>query len=387
VRAVKLADFATDLVAGNRYVKVGFGGFAGAGKSRTASEFVIGAYKLLDYTTPVLIVDNERGARFLIPAFKRAGVPARLKETTSLDDVLTAIDLLAAGEVQFLFIDSLTKVYYRYVRDYMQKNRRTFMQLDDWGKILPKWQETFSDAFVAAHGSIVFTGRGGYSYEKEEDTPEERDEAGNITQRAKKGGYVRSGVKMKLAGETPFEPDLNVWMQYEQEFVGGELQVWREAQVMKDRTGLIDGRRFKNPTFADFKPFLDYILDVPAGQVAGESSSRNIAPGENWDNYTRRTEKQIALEEIGEEIAKHYPGQTQDAKRARADCLEQLFETRSWTAVENLALEKLQAARNALWRITRGHDYGVRPPLPAGDPAQLTLVADGEQPNTAAVAQ
>jgi len=373
---MKLSDFATDLVAGNRYVKAGFGGFAGAGKSRTATEFVIGAYKLLEYSKPVLVIDNERGARFLIPTFKKAGVPAMLKETTSLDDLLTAFDLLADGQVEFLFVDSLTKVYYRYVRDYMAKNRRTFMQLDDWGKILPKWQETFSDAFVAARGSIVFTGRGGYSYEKEEDTPEERDEQGNITQRPKKGGYVKSGVKMKLAGETPFEPDLNVWMQQEQEITNGTLKVWREAQVMKDRSGIIDGKVFRQPTFADFEPFLRFLLDVPSGAVAGETSSRNIAPGENYDNYARRTEKQIALEEIGEEMVKHWPGQANDQKRARADAMEQLFGTRSWTATENLSLEVLKDARNKLWQISRGHDYGVRPGEPAQAGAQLTLVGD-----------
>lgn len=358
---MKLSDFATDLVAKNRFVKAAFGGFAGAGKSRTSMEFVIGAYRDLGFTRPVLIIDNEEGARFMRPTFARAGIPVALKSTTSLPDVLTAIGLLRDGEIDFLFIDSLTKVWYRYVREYLEKNKKVFMQLDDWGKLLPKWQEQFSDVFVAAQGSIVFTGRGGFSYEKEEDT---KDDHGRVI---KKGSYVKSGVKMKLSGETPFEPDLNVWMEQEQEMTPDGLVVWREAQVMKDRSGLIDGKIFKNPTYEDFRPFVQYLTEVPVGSVAGESSSRNLAPGENYDNYARRTEKQIALEEIQEEIVKLYPGQTTGDKRAKADLLEGLFKTRSWTAVENLSLDRLQGARNALWKQSRGHGYGEEPPVLAAE--------------------
>lgn len=377
---MKLSDFATEMVAGNKFVKATFGGFAGAGKSRTASEFVIGAYKDLGYTQPVLVIDNEKGSRFLIPAFRAAGIKAVLKDTTSLDDVLTSFDLLASGQVEFLFIDSLTKVWYRYVREYLAKNRKVFMELNDWGKLLPKWQETFSDVYVAAQGSIVFTGRGGFSYEKEEDIYDE------ATGKTKKGQFVKSGVKMKLAGETPFEPDLNVWMEQEQEISPDGLKVWRTAQVMKDRSGLIDGKIFKNPTYNDFSPFVRLIMDIPSGSVSGESSQRNLAPGENYDNYARRTSKQIALEEVQEEIVKMYPGQTAGDKRAKADLLEELFATRSWTAVESLSLERVQTARNTLWLKSRGHAYGAQPTQAEVVLIPETIDGDDKIPHEAGVA-
>lgn len=362
---MNLSDFATDMVAGNKFIKAAFGGFAGAGKSKTSSDFVIGAYRDLGYTKPVLVIDNEKGSRFLIPAFRAAGIKVMLKDTTSLADVLTALDILRSGETEFLFIDSLTKVYYRYVREYLEKNRKTFMELSDWGKILPKWQETFADQFVAAHGSIVFTGRGGFSYEKEDDVKDEQ------TGKVKKGQFVKSGVKMKLAGETPFEPDLNVWMEQEQEIDSDGLKVWREAQVMKDRSGLIDGKVFKNPTYADFAPFVRYLVDVPSGVVAGESSGRNLAPGENYDSYDRRTQSNIALDEIKEEMLRHH-GHGQDAgtKAAKQDTVEAITKcvmpegTRSWARMEAFRPEDIIRVRNELWKITKGHAYGERPPEP-----------------------
>lgn len=359
---MKLDDFAGELVASNKFVKAGFGGMAGAGKSKTASEFVIGAYQDLGYTKPVLVIDNEKGSRFLIPQFRAAKVPVRVKDTTSLSDVLTAFDFLRDGEIQFLFIDSLSKVWYRYVRQYMEDNRRKFMELSDWGKVLPSWQETFADRFVAAEGSIVFTGRGGFSYEKEEDEVDER------TGKVKKGQFVKSGVKMKVAGETPFEPDLNLWMEQHQEMGANGLEVWREAQVMKDRSGLIDGKTFRNPTYEMLRPFVRYLVDVPTGAVAGETNGDSLAPSENFESFDRKRKKEIALEEVREEFVRLHPSQSADDKSARAALMEELFGTRSWTAVENKPLEAIERGRAALWVKSRGHAYGqVKAAVLAGE--------------------
>ncbi len=354
--SMKLDDFAGDLVASNKFVKAAFGGMAGAGKSRTATEFVIGSYRDLGYTKPVMFIDNEKGSRFLIPKFKEAGIPTRVKDTTSLSDVLTAFDFLRNGDIEYLFIDSLSKVWYRYVRQYMEDNRRKFMELSDWGKILPAWQETFADRFVAAEGSIVFTGRGGFSYEKEEDEVDER------TGKVRKGQFVKSGVKMKVAGETPFEPDLNLWMERQEEIDGGELKVWREAHVMKDRSGLLDGQTLRNPTYEMLRPFVRYLVDVPTGAVVGETNGRSLAPSENFESFDRKRKKEIALEEIQAEIVKMHPSQSADDKKAKGDLLEAVFGTRSWTAVENMGLEKLEGCRSDLWVRSRGHRYGEGPP-------------------------
>lgn len=379
--AIRLEDFATDLVAGNKFIKASFAGFAGSGKSTTATEFVIGAYRDFGYTKPILVIDNEKGSRFLIPKFRSVGIKAMGKDTTSLQDVLSALDLLADGQVEFLFIDSLTKVWYRFVREYLEKNRKTFMQLDDWGKILPKWQEMFSDAFVAAQGSIVFTGRGGFEYEKEED---QRDETGRLV---KKGSYVKSGVKMKMAGETPFEPDLNIWMEREQSIAAdGTITVWREGQIMKDRSGIIDGKVFKNPTYADLRPFVLYLVDVPTGDMAGESSGRNLAPGENYEGYNRRQQAVVALDEIKEEMLRHH-GHGMDAgtKAAKSETLEKITRcvipegTRSWARLESFKPEEVISVRNELWKLTRGHEYGVQPPEKFDEDVPLT-----DQPKDAA---
>ena len=61
-----LSEFAKPLVAKNHFIKASFGGFQGSGKTFTATNFVIGVYKDLKLKKPILILDNEKGGRFLI---------------------------------------------------------------------------------------------------------------------------------------------------------------------------------------------------------------------------------------------------------------------------------------------------------------------------------
>lgn len=334
---MKLSDFATELKSDNRFIKASFGGFAGSGKSRTGSEFVIGAYKRMSLKKPILFIDNEKGSRFLIPKFKEAGIQTLVKQTVQLADILTAFELVNNGEVDFLFVDSLTKVWYNFVNQYKEKNRRVFLTLQDWGKILPDWQEKFADKFVNLNGNCVFTGRGGYSYDMEEGEDGKKQ-------------FVKSGVKMKMAGETPYEPDLNVWMSIEQDMGdNGKPIVWREAIILKDRSDLIDGKTFKNPTFKDFQPVLDYIMSAPVGDVAKESSNENLAPAEVWSD--KRDRRLIVLEKIGNEFDRAGLGTSKEDKQFKILVSEKFFGTSSKTELEKVSLDLLEARYEDIHRF------------------------------------
>jgi len=326
-----LENFATTLKAKDHFIKASFGGFAGSGKSRTASELIKGIYKDLKIEEPLLIIDNEKGSRFLVKFFEDAGIKTYVKETVQLADVIAAFKLLNDGEIGFLFVDSLSKVWYQYVRDYKAVNKKTFMTLQDWGKILPSWQEMFSDRFVDLSGNCVFTGRGGYTYDME------------INEETKKKEFNKSGVKMKLAGETPFEPDINVWMEMEQEIKDGSPVVWREAQIMKDRSGLIDGKIFKNPTYKDFQPVVKYLMNIPLGEVAGASSGSNLAPSENFESMNRRAEKEKLFDEIKGVFDLHGFGGTlgKEQKQLKVSIINTVFGTTSMERIQEFDNEIL----------------------------------------------
>ena len=102
-----LQQFATPLAARNRFIKASWSGFSGSGKSTTASDFIIGYYNDMKLTKPLLFIDNEKGSRFLIPKFEKAGIKVLLKETVELADLITAMQFLQTGEIEFLFVDTL----------------------------------------------------------------------------------------------------------------------------------------------------------------------------------------------------------------------------------------------------------------------------------------
>lgn len=339
---MQLSNFASQLVSKNHFIKASFGGFQGAGKTRTAFEFIVGAYKQMKLSKPILILDNEKGSRFLIPSFKKNKIDAFAKETTSLKDVQEAFKFLQSGEVSFLFIDSLTKIYYRYIRDYREANHKKFMTLQDWGKILPLWNEEFAEKFVNTEGNIVFTGRGGFEYEKEDDT---KDENGNITE---KGAFVKSGFKMKIAGETPYETDLNVWMTSDDIYKDGKPVKEIFAYILKDRSDQINGKIFSMPSYKEFKPVINFIQGLPVGDIAAESAENFIPTDKVF--YEKQLQRKIEVEKISALFDKFGLGDARSKadKQLKTLIIEKIFGTASQTEIEKLDHVQLNHLRQLL---------------------------------------
>jgi hypothetical protein len=339
---MKLEQFATDIVSEGNFIKASFGGFQGSGKTLTSCKFIVGCYKNLKLSQdkPLLMIDNEKGSRFLIPYFKKELPKLRVivKQTEELADILESFRYLHNGEISFLFIDSLTKVWYQYINQYLDgfgyngdRRKKAFMTLNDWGNVIPAWREKFSKSFVDTVGNIVFTGRGGHTYEMEE-----IEENGKT-----KKAFVQSGVKMKTEGETPYETDLNVWMEMKQEIVAGQATVWREAFILKDRSNTIDGMTFKNPDFDSFKPVIDMIFGLQTGKISKESDTTNMAPKEEYGYQENKKKKEIALEKIQNELLKLQLGTSVSDKALKVKIIERFFGTSAWTEIEGMKIERL----------------------------------------------
>jgi len=339
---LKLTEFASELVAKNNFIKVSFGGFAGAGKTQTASSFVAGSYIDLKLQAPIMLIDNEKGARFLMPYFEKNGIKIFVKNTFHLADVLDAFHYLNTGEVDYIFIDSLTKIWYQFIIDYKDRLHRNFLTMKDWANIIPEWQEKFNNVLVDADGCVVFTGRGGYKYDLEEI---EQDNGKT------KKEFVQSGVKFKLSGETPYEPDMNIWMSTEQKIENGNIVQWYTAMIMKDRSGLINGKTFINPTYNDFKPVVDFLMGLKTGDVAGATNTTNLIPSDEGQLYYRN--KRILVEEIEGVLENTFPGTSKEMKIAKCALKKGCLGTYSDTAIEALCLDELLIGKEKIEEILR----------------------------------
>lgn len=350
---------------GHSHLKAGIMGLAGSGKTFTASSIAIG---LTDYMLVrgvkakkvTAFVDTENGAAWVAPRFKEAGIELTVARTRALSDLREAITW-ASDNADILIIDSITHFWTIFCDEYATRmNRRRGLEFSDWNAVKKTWRMNFTDPYLNSPLHIIMCGRQGYEYDMQV------NDAG-------KKELVKTAVKMKAEGETGFEPSLLFQMEQEQTIKDGSVEgIDRIAYVLKDRSTFLDGKVLKNPSFKDFMPHIA-ALDIGGVGVSVNTNRDNkdlfTGDGRDLEWRQKQTQKQVALEEIEAELVKLWPGMDKEAKTAKADTIEKLFSTRSWTAVQELSLDALAEARNKLWLQSRGHEYGFKPPEAINDSA------------------
>jgi hypothetical protein len=323
-------DFFQPLENTNAYWKCALEGFAGSGKSYTMALMGVGLHAFTKSTKPVVLFDTEESGKFLIPHFRKAGIQVLHKRSRSLADLITTMQKCKDGASDILLIDSSTHVWENFVEAFRQKVRNGGMlEFQDWARIKPEWKAKFAEPFVRSHFHIIMTGRAGYEYE------DYKDERG-------KRQIAKSGIKMKMEGESAHEPDMVILMERQEELLEKQKKIWRTATILKDRADLIDSQTFINPKFDVFQPSIAQLLDNVSTLEAPPAADdkRLIQTEEDKRAWLKR--RDIALEEIEGLLVKAFPGSTGPAKAAKGDCLEHGFGTRSWTKIESLPSELLE---------------------------------------------
>lgn len=349
----------TEMENTQAYLKCGLLGFAGSGKSTTATNIATGLITLLrekglaDGNKPAFFLDTESGADWVKPLFEKENIKLFVSKTRAFKDLVTAVSE-AEKEASVLIVDSLTHFWTELTTSYAKKKNRTYgLQFQDWAVLKEEWRK-FTDLYVNSNLHIILAGRAGYEYDffENEDGKKELE---------------KTGVKMKAENETGYEASLLVYMECHQEMGdNGKLAgQYRTATVLKDRSRLIDGKLFKNPTFANFLPHVSFLN--LGGQQIGVDVSRNsqelfsIEGKPQWE--IDKQAKTIALEEIKDIIVKYHPGQAAADKKAKGDLLEKHLGTRTWERIETLKRFEIEDGRNKLWQELEGRPYEFVKPV------------------------
>jgi hypothetical protein len=283
----KYDGFFAELKNTSPYLKVAAEGAAGSGKTYTLALITAGLYARIKSTKPIVIFDTERAAKFLRPFFASRNIPVLLKESRTLSDVASTIAYCDAGNADILIIDSITHVWEGFLTAFQEQKKRTRLEFQDWGIIKPAWRREFSDRLVMAKCHIMFTGREGFVYESE------------INPDTQKREIFKVGVKMKVEGDTAYEPDVLLRMERFEEVLDKEhKKVWREATVIKDRSALIDGKTFVNPGYEDFEPVVAFLLADVAAPTEIKTTGDAPLIGDEEERSENRKDCQIQLERI-----------------------------------------------------------------------------------------
>lgn len=335
-------------------LKAGLMGFAGSGKTFTATEIAIGLVLYLrergieGHDKPIFFLDTETGADFVADRINKHGIELHTAKTRTFADLLPAVKE-AEANASVMIIDSITHFWREFTEAYQRKRNRSRLQFEDWGYLKAEWGR-FTDAYVNSNAHIILCGRAGFEYDYFE------DENG-------KKQLEKTGVKMKAEAEMGYEPSLLILM--ERAFADmDEKKIVRSANVLKERFAILDGMTIPNPTFKDFLPHIERLnlTGKQLGVDTSRSSDASIPVDGKQQWQYEREQAEIALDEVIELLNKHHAGQSADAKKAKADLLEQVFGSRSWERIKTFKWPDIKKARSELWKTLEGHDYGFTPP-------------------------
>lgn len=333
------------------FAKVGILGFAGAGKTRTATEIAIGLHKAIQSKKPIGFMDTETGSDFVLPIFQTHGIRLMVSKTRAFKDLADGLRQ-APALFDIMIIDSISHYWVDIVESYKKKRNTARLSFQDWGILKPMWCDDFSSPFVTLPLHIIVCGRAGYEYDYFEGDDGKME-------------LYKTGTKMRAEGEFGFEPSLVIEMEriknpeateaYRQaktkdqkmkaaKGLSAAREFVRRATVLKDRSDIMDGKIFDNPTYADFAPHWQSI------NVGGEH--RPLDAGDSTELFNREGKPQwkvdkekatIALEKIKAEFDKWAPGSAAKEKQAKIKLAEKVFNTNSWTAIEGYSYSLLES--------------------------------------------
>lgn len=341
------------------FSKIGVTGFEGSGKTYTSALIMAGIYRYTNQEKPILLFDTENSSRFLNDFFKDLKVEVKVVKSRSLTDLNEAIELVNKGDFDSLMIDSISHVWSHLQDSYKEERGKKDLSMYDWGQITPIWKKKFSSPFVESRGHILFTGRAGNEYENE------------INQDSQKREIFKSGTKLKAQNETGYEADLLLLMSTQTKNTESKTKKstsYRECFVLKDRTNKIDGKIFKNPTFEDFLPFFETVLNGEYRPINYKLSSSDnfkyLKKYEERKNYGEK--KDLLLEEIKACFLKMELGTSTKDKALKVKILETVLGGKTAKHMEKLRVDDLEKGSTIIDRVANEKLHYEKNIIPEG---------------------
>lgn len=239
----------------------------------------------------IAYIDTEHGTDFYCQA-----VPARAVHpeafdfdalyTRSIMDALASVKGLREDEYSVVVIDSITHLWEAARAAYDGKQTRAgTIPMHAWGKIKKPYKDMIS-ILLSSPMHVLICGRQGIEYA----TDDETDELKAI------------GVKMKAEGETPYEPHILLRMEaLRPKKTNAVADIIAYAE--KDRTGVLAGRSFLNPTFDSICSPLMGLLGATQARVAtGDETASQDAEAIDSQQYAFSRQSEALLRELSAKI-------------------------------------------------------------------------------------
>lgn len=309
--------------------KLGIYGEAGSGKTRTSMEIAIGLAKLTG--RPIAFFDTEGGSDFFVRRCEEEGIDFLVAKARAFKKLMGFVG--EASELGAIaIVDSISHTWDDLRQSYEKQLKRTRgLEIWDWGIIKPQWQE-FTTAYLTSPIHFIVCGRAASVYEQVYNEQKGKSEVQVV------------GSRMKTEKETGYEPSLLIEMERAPQRRLVDEGVHVIATVVKDRSDTMDGQMFDDPTYETFLPFFGAI-NIGGEHHPTDASETSVGMFATPDNAIERKRRvEIALDKIKEAfVLADCAGTSKDDKKKQTLTLIEAFDTSSWTAIQNMRLEDLEA--------------------------------------------
>lgn len=235
-------------------IKLGLYGPPGSGKTFTALLIAEGLAAISKKR--VAFVDTERGTDFYCQNVDTRSVhPAAFDfdaiYSRSITEILSACRGLNPDQYGVVVIDSISHLWEAAMAAYGGKLTKIgSIPMHAWGKVKKPYKDLMG-WLLSTPLHMIICGRQKTVFEEDEETEE----------------LKAVGVAMRAEGETPYEPHILIRMEAIRPKRTNEIADII-AYAEKDRTGVLQGRSFLNPTFNSLcKPLLS-LLGTKQAQIA-----------------------------------------------------------------------------------------------------------------------
>ena len=245
-------------------LKMGLYGPPGSGKTFTSLLLAEGLGNLTGKR--VAYIDTERGTDFYCQAVPTRAVHPEAFDfdalyTRSLTETLASVRGLKPEEHGVIVLDSVTHLWEAAMAAY--SGRQTSIgtiPMHAWGKIKKPYKDLMA-FLLSSPLHVIICGRQKTVYAEDEETEE----------------LKATGVTMRAEGETPYEPHILIRMEGLKPKKTNEVaQIIAYAE--KDRTGVLSGRSFVNPSFESLcKPLLGLLGSVQAHVATSDEEAAKDA--------------------------------------------------------------------------------------------------------------
>ncbi len=192
------------------YAKIGIMGFAGSGKTFTASTIALELAKKLGEKS-VAFFDTEKGSDFLIKKYKENGVDLIGVKSQAFADLIAVMKECEKEKIKILIIDSISHVWRELCESYQKKAGKKSLSMYDWGIIKKDWK-TFTTLYINSPIHIFMLGRAGHEYEQStnEDTgKKEMIKASTKMKNDDEATHTRARRKITMSPQ--IEPKKELW--------------------------------------------------------------------------------------------------------------------------------------------------------------------------------